>query len=146
MMHPTRPPVNDRFAATRTDEVDTLLRRFYRAELPSPWPAAPDVVPLSKETPRPGRLAFGQFFRAPRRLALAASVALLVTGYLTLQSWFPDPRLGSDVDTSAPTATRPGIHNPMGHRPQQNPDQGGKLQTSPHDSWLLPVHQLPAKK
>src|SRR5687767_213080 len=68
------------------DDLDGLLTAFFRSELPSPWPAAPDVeeaeVVLHRKTPR--RPIWGS------RLALAASVAVLLAGGWMLSGSFLD--------------------------------------------------------
>jgi hypothetical protein len=68
------------------DEIDGLLRAFFRAELPHPWPAmkapaAPQTAPVPSPPPRPA------LWRS--RLALAASVALLALGSLLLPGKAP---------------------------------------------------------
>ena len=66
-------------------DVDALLGDFFRSEMPAPWPAAPLMVPQAN---RPRRV--GSFWsRSSGRLALAASIALLVAGYLALSAYFP---------------------------------------------------------
>ncbi len=62
------------------DDLDGLLRAFYRKQMPSRWPAPPlpppaPTVPFRGPNPRHQAL-----FRS--RLALAASVALLMLGSL----------------------------------------------------------------
>jgi hypothetical protein len=91
MTQSTRPPVFPRIASTPPDEVDGLLRRFFRAQMPSPWPKAPETSEYKTMTPSRS-LAVLRFFRPSIRLAVAAAVAALVIGYLALQSWFPDPK------------------------------------------------------
>ncbi len=63
------------------DEIDGLLRAFFRAELPHPWPAmkAPAAPPTAPARPALWR----------SRLALAASVALLALGSLLLPGQAP---------------------------------------------------------
>jgi len=97
--------MNHRFGAPSTDEVDELLRRFFRAEMPGEWPAAPvvEVAPRPRVLPR---RTVVRFFRAPARLAVAAAVALLVIGYLSLQAWFPEPQPPSGEVTKDPFATQ----------------------------------------
>jgi len=58
------------------DDLDGLLSAFFRNELPSPWPEAPRV----EETPVILRPAQARRSSLRSRLALAASVALLVSG------------------------------------------------------------------
>jgi hypothetical protein len=72
---PGRPPEN----------LDSLLRRFFRSEMPWPWPVAPKV-----QTPAPRKLQPSRpWFRHSSRLALAAAVALFLIGYLALAGKFP---------------------------------------------------------
>jgi anti-sigma factor RsiW len=68
------------------EEIDGLLRAFFRAELPHPWPAmkAP-AAPTAPARPAPSRPALWR-----SRLALAASVAVLALGALFLPG--PAPR------------------------------------------------------
>jgi hypothetical protein len=75
----------------RPEDLDGLLRRFFRSEMPEPWPEAPPVprarlrpaaAPQKKRVGRP-------WFRISGRFAVAASVALLVIGYLALAERFP---------------------------------------------------------
>jgi hypothetical protein len=67
------------------DELEGMLRSFFRAEVPDPWPMmkAPEPVvklPMRKRSP---------WLRVGPRLAVAASVAFLLLGYLALGSIFP---------------------------------------------------------
>jgi RNA polymerase sigma-70 factor, ECF subfamily len=68
-------------------EVDALLRDYFESEMPRPWPAfkAPITKPVS-------------WSRYTGRLALAASVALLVAGYLTLAGFFPRTQSPTGID------------------------------------------------
>ena len=145
MMKPTKPPVNYRFSLSRTGDIEELLRRFYRAEVPQAWPAAPAVTPVRCEAKQPRKLAIGRFFRVPVRLAIAASVALLVIGYVTLQTWFPEPRSTSEVGNER-MGSRDLTPHPINHLPPV-PKQGSstsKAQTqNPPD---LPMTDLPAIK
>jgi hypothetical protein len=64
------------------DDLDGLLRAFFRAEMPDPWPSleAPPTLPAA-------------FLHRPlvrSKVALAASVALLVTGSWLLPGSVPD--------------------------------------------------------
>lgn len=73
------PPVNR--GGTPPDELDALLRDFFRSEMPQPWPdfAIPEPAPILPLT-RPAR----SWLPVRSRLALAASVGLLLTGSLLL--------------------------------------------------------------
>jgi len=64
-------------------ETDVLLHDYFQAELPHSWPTF--------KTPKPARIKQPVSFwsRYSGRLALAACVALLVAGYLTLGGFFP---------------------------------------------------------
>jgi hypothetical protein len=90
-----QPPVRPEDARQPGDEIDALLRAYYRAEMPDPWPSfeAPlrqNVVPFRKPTRR--------FPLMRSRLAVAASVALIVGGM-----WF----LSRMPHNSKPDATLP---------------------------------------
>jgi hypothetical protein len=80
------------------DEIDGLLRAFFRAELPHRWPAmkapAPPTVPAP---PAPRRPALWR-----SRLALAASVALLALGSLFLPGQAPREPQASPVPGISP--------------------------------------------
>ncbi len=100
------PPHLDNRAKPPEDEVDNLLRAFYRRELPNPWPmltppssVASRIVPLlpiATLLPRARR-----FPMLRTRLALAACVAFLVAGPLVLASFFSPTRTESAA-TSQP--------------------------------------------
>src|SRR3954453_16117316 len=70
------------------DDLDGLLRAFYRAQMPSPWPAlkAPPQSPARRPTPGPRAWPLLR-----SRLALAASVALLVLASLLFSGKLADP-------------------------------------------------------
>lgn len=81
------PPSVPRGGAQPPDDVDDLLRAFFKAQMPKSW-AAPDV-PASRRAAPPlvARSAKGwPLMRS--RLAVAASVALLVGGSLMLAGAF----------------------------------------------------------
>src|SRR5262245_51844514 len=63
------------------EELDVLLRDFFRSEMPQPWPecAAPEPEPI-RPLVRPARA----WTPVRSRLALAASVGLLLGGSLLL--------------------------------------------------------------
>ncbi len=62
------------------DDLDGLLRQFFQAEMPDPWPRL--VPPEAASAPAPVRWRGWTLLRS--RLALAASLALLVGGQLLL--------------------------------------------------------------
>ena len=91
------------------DHVDGLLQSFFKKELPDPWPA-PGMFVRS-----PGNIRRAPWLGSYKRLALVASVALLLFSYVTLAARFPleaDPGLtldrnhsiGQKLRTSAGTA------------------------------------------
>jgi hypothetical protein len=84
-MNVLSPPSVERNGAP--DEVDRLLRAFYKAEMPEPWPAAPATAPRTV-LPFGRPLARRPLLRA--RLALAASVALIASGALLIPRLFHD--------------------------------------------------------
>ncbi len=87
------------------ENLDNLLRAFFQAEMPNPWPAleVPSRIVLTvpdREEDPPPRLG-GSLFRS--RFALAASIALLVAGPLLLSGVFRD----SNTKPSTPVQTEP---------------------------------------
>jgi len=70
-------------------EIDTLLRDYFRKQMPNPWPKAP--VTKQKTRPAPHTLRPARpWIRARRYLALAAALALFVLGYSALSAVFPN--------------------------------------------------------
>jgi hypothetical protein len=100
-------------------DIDTLLREFFRRQVPDPWPGPPQVQnkPGARSTLlRPSR----PWQRGRRYLALAAVVALFVLGYWGLSTAFPDV-LPSSIPLKGPL---------IGDKPDPNiivpePDQPG---------------------
>lgn len=77
------------------DDLEGLLRAFFRTQLPHPWPASP-VPPADSVVFRRPPSGYGQM---RSRWALAAAVALLLLGSLLLPRRFtsegkPEPSLG----------------------------------------------------
>jgi hypothetical protein len=101
--------VKPRQDSPANDEVDELLSRYFRAQVPLTWPRCP--TPASKvatfELPRK-RPASG-LARLARRLAVAAAVAGLVVGYHGLQNSFVEPMSTLPMRISGPE---------MGFRPE----------------------------
>jgi hypothetical protein len=66
-----------------SDGLDGALRSFFRAEMPDPWPvmSAPELPPQAAVV-RP-------WWKRGGRFALAASIALMLVGYLALARGFP---------------------------------------------------------
>jgi hypothetical protein len=80
------PPVHPRSFGRPPEDIDGLLRAFYRAEMPDPWPTmkAPfRSVATALSPKRNGWSGFGS------RFALAATVGLCLVGSLLLAMIFP---------------------------------------------------------
>jgi len=76
-------------------EMDGLLEQFFESEMPKPWPAfkAPIRPRITK--------ASSSWSQYSGRLALAACVALMVAGYLTLGGFFTRPTHLGGVENRA---------------------------------------------
>jgi hypothetical protein len=83
-------------------DVDGLLRSFFEKETPDPWPGV--GVPECKDArKRPALLNYP-------RLVLAASIVLMLVGYLKLAEMLPPERAqGLAPDRSRMIGSRPGI-------------------------------------
>jgi hypothetical protein len=81
-------------------EMDDLLHDYFQTEMPRPWPTF--KAPRQKPT-------LSLWSRSASRMALAACVALLIGGYLTLGGSFTAPET-SDLHQVAP----PNAFNPKG--------------------------------
>jgi len=81
-------------------DMDNLLHEFFENEMPKPWPAF--KAPLQTRAPKQASF-WGQY---SGRLALAASVALLVAGYLTLGGFFTNPAGLGGVKNVAPESAQ----------------------------------------
>ena len=103
-MNDLRRPLTQRGSGRPPENLDDLLRRFFRSEMPAPWPAAPEA-PAPRKV-RPSR----PWFRHSYRLALAAAVALFLIGYLILARTFP-------ADSTRAT---PSIRPDIGQHPRLN--------------------------
>jgi hypothetical protein len=67
------------------DELESLLQAYFRAEMPDPWPAPP-LLRTAEPQATPAHTAGGV---RRSRLALAASVAILLAGTLTVPQQTP---------------------------------------------------------
>jgi hypothetical protein len=96
------------------DNLDNLLRAFFQAEMPNPWPSMESptprlrIGPPAKPDVPPGRTLVRS------RLALAASVALLIAA-----PWFLGDKLtnqaGSGPSGDDPMARRGDPQGPLSH-------------------------------
>jgi hypothetical protein len=83
----------------RTTETDEKLGRYFKSEMPNPWPPCP--------TPRPSN---GLPHLRITRWAVAASIGLLLAGYLALAGFFPRESTRLDQDPTRDIGQRPGQH------------------------------------
>jgi hypothetical protein len=101
------PPTVDALGSARSgDDLDGLLRAFFRAEMPHPWPEL--EAPAFTSVPST-RLAFWRGIKRSH-LALAASVALLIGGSLLFSGKLPAVgkiMIGPDISANTPEDHRP---------------------------------------
>ncbi len=83
------------------DEVDGLLRAFYKAEMPDPWPSL--EAPVDRNLILPLRPAARRFPMLRTRLALAACVAFLVAGPIALSAYFNRANTTTAAQTTTPS-------------------------------------------
>lgn len=83
------------------DPLDALLRSYFRSEMPRPWPASPQCRRLAPRRDGTNR------FSVSSRLALAASVALLLIGGWLLSGRLTGPEVPS-VGPMGPGAAKKG--------------------------------------
>jgi len=76
------------------DELDRLLRAYFHAEMPDPWPRAPGAAPPRRVQPVP------PWQRLRGRLALAAAVSFFLVGSFLLTQSFPQVTEGIKHNTS----------------------------------------------
>lgn len=101
-------------AARSGDNLDNLLRAFFQAELPHAWPVM--EVPSLAVRPAPerdepsSRPSQGSLVRS--RLALAASIALLVSGPLCLTSALRETEPSGTILMGPSTAQKDNLHAP----------------------------------
>jgi hypothetical protein len=117
------PPVTPGPDSSGGDGLDRLLRAFFRAELPDPWPAfeAPADEPPALLPLRPAGRA--SLFRS--RLALAASVALLLAGPWMLAGRFGHERHAAPgVGPFDGNARREKLPDPRPHMFIEQPREG----------------------
>jgi hypothetical protein len=101
------------------DEVETLLRAYFRAEMRDPWPAPP-LIRTTVAAPVGGAPARA-FNRS--RFALAASVALLVGGSLLIPGRSPNPPAATPLPRMLPgQATRVRIQETL-FQPKDKPTE-----------------------
>lgn len=72
------------------DDLDRLLSDFYRSQLPRPWPKPPVAGEQTEPRPHSARKPMQRWSALRSRLALAASIALLLAGSWFLSGTFAD--------------------------------------------------------
>jgi len=89
--------------------LDGLLREFYRAEMPDPWPrlSLPSHAPMRPSAPR--------FAHSFFRVALAASVVIGLTAFWGIAGMFPkDVAVGGGI-SGPEIGQKPGHRAPLKH-------------------------------
>jgi hypothetical protein len=91
------------------ENVDDVLQSFFRKELPDPWPAPRVISPTSGAAKKRSWLA------SYSRLALVASVALVLVSYLALAARFPlEPEPGLVLDRKQTIGQKLRVPTPRG--------------------------------
>lgn len=109
-----RPPQEPTNGQGSSEPYEDLLRAFFRAEMPEPWPQMQAPEPRVLPFVRPTRV--GRFASVKSRMALAASVVILLVG-----SWFLSGALrdSKPVDGGQPSdvATEKNTNHKLPPRP-----------------------------
>ena len=127
-----------------SDDLEGLLRAFFRSQMPQPWPSP--RVPVAPVVP---------FRRSPRiawnlirsRGALAASVALLLLGSLLLPSRFthnakPDNRIGAPAISSRRHSSKDGSQTQEPRIRQQEQTRRGRRSPSGNGRRRSAVYEV----
>ncbi len=101
------------------DEIDALLRAFFQAEMPKTWPAFKAPRPPSAQAP-------GWWAKSRSRLALAASVTMLLLG-----SWWVASR-PADYATPPLKGVSTEVGNAQGGTPNHLKANKDKSSPSPN--------------
>ena len=91
-------PVNSAGARGNGPELDEVLQNFFHSELPHPWPTFVEPAPTV-------RLPLRRWFTS-NRLALAASIALLLLGSLAFPEAFGPRGAGPNLFGPDPTTSK----------------------------------------
>jgi hypothetical protein len=134
----TRNPITMHRPDQGPDELDRLLYSFFQAEVPHPWPAW--TPPRAEASPPPSFVTRRPWFALRRRLAVAASVGLVLVGYLLLARAFPGNLSGEHKQVKPEIANFP--KHPKG--------DAGKLLSLPiepnGDGRILPPQTVPVPR
>jgi hypothetical protein len=107
------PTITTHGSARSGDDLDGLLRAFFRAEMPHPWPEL--EAPAFTSFPST-RLAFWRGIKRSH-LALAASVALLIAGSLLFSGKLP--AVGKIITGPDISRNTPEDHHPSKAQPEE---------------------------
>lgn len=129
--------------ASSGDNLDNLLRAFFQAELPHAWPvmevpSRPAVQVVADDDDSPVPSFHGSLMRS--RLALAASIALLVSGPLFLTHSLRELDPSSSISAGPGTAQKENLHSPR-YRSTES-----LLVTPDGVSIRVDISELPAAK
>ena len=117
------------------DDLDGLLRAYFRQEMPDPWPRAPGTPPARRPVVPPWQ----QFHR---HLALAAAVSFFLVGSFLLTWGFPDGK-----QEPGPVLTRPGKETGDKSKRPHSADPGKALDQQPDHkdppAVLMPTETIP---
>jgi hypothetical protein len=105
------------------DDVDGLLRKFFKSQLPHPWPAPPARASITSSQ---RRHAIGRSL-VRGRWTLAASVALLFLSSLLLPKRFTPDAQSENGISAPPFADR----NVLPKRSKQHPDKANEKRNNP---------------
>jgi len=123
------------------DRLEDTLRAFFRSEMPDPWP-----VLKAPELPRYPQPVVRPWWKRTGRLALAASVGLLLIGYLALARGFPRSHETRSHIDGANIGAVPSVHPRKGVGPppknlirMQTPDGRPVVieEMKGRDGWFL---------
>jgi hypothetical protein len=101
-----RPPVDFGRSGPPADDVDGLLREFFRSQLPNTWPA---LKPPAEAVVRPLTPPISRWSGFRSRFALAASIGLLLVGQWFLAHRLPTATPLPPGATGGPEASKKGL-------------------------------------
>lgn len=120
-----QPPIRPDAAGRSPDNLDGLLRAFYRAEMPDPWPALQPSVSREVVPFRPTNRWSSQ----RSRWVLAASVVLLLISQLFLSGQLPDYSAARTAGEVGDTTARRNLSG-LTHPGKAAPVHKGQLRDS----------------
>ena len=121
------------------EDLDRRLRALFRAQMPHPWPPAP-ATSSRPAAPPPAAKPRTRWPLLRTRLALAASVALLVTGLLFLAGAFPgrptSPEAGLPVIGTTANSGNDANQHPTPPTVTFSPDTGSPIKLQVDESLI----------